>query len=63
MSDDLREALQDIDGIGPATADKVLETLADHGAGGVPGEVGEALAYLDAGRPGYAAKYLRRLVE
>ena len=31
MSDDLRDDLTAIDGVGDATADKILEVLADHG--------------------------------
>ena len=33
MSDDLRDDLTAIDGVGDATADKILEVLADHDTG------------------------------
>ena len=33
MSDDLRDDLTAIDGVGDATADKILDVLADHDTG------------------------------
>lgn len=60
---ELRDDLQTVDGVGPATADAIMDVLSDHDTGDVPDEVHEAIDYLEADRPGYAAKYLRRLVE
>lgn len=60
---DLRDDLLDIPNVGPATADRIEAAIEAHDTGGVPDAVREALDYLDAGQPGYAAKFLRRVVE
>jgi len=36
MSNDLRDDLEAIDGVGSATADKILDVLNDHSAGSSP---------------------------
>ena len=54
----MRDALLAIDGVGPATADKIEAVIAEHGTDDADLEA--ALDYLDAGEPGYAAKYVRR---
>lgn len=60
---DLRDDLLDIPNVGPATADEIEAAIEARDTAGVPDAVGEALDYLDAGQPGYAAKFLRRVVE
>lgn len=61
---DLRSELQEIQGVGEATADAILDVLDAHDPDAeVPDEALAALDYLEADRPGYAEKYLRRLVE
>lgn len=59
---DLKEELKTVSGVGEATADAIMDVLSDHDTGDTPDEVHQALDYLDADRPGYAAKYLQDLV-
>ena len=56
----MRDALLGIDGVGPATADKIMEIVAENGSADVADDLEAAVDYLDAGRPGYAEKYVRR---
>jgi hypothetical protein len=60
-TDDLREDLLDIQGIGPATADKILDTLADHDAtGGESDLLRKARAAAEDKAYRTAGIYLRR---
>lgn len=63
MSDDLKADLQDIDGVGEATAEKILDVLADHGVGERSRYLEKALDAADAGNDREAALYLRRAEE
>lgn len=63
MSDDLKADLQDIDGVGEATADKILDVLADHDTGERSRYLEKALDAADAGDDREAALYLRRAEE
>ena len=56
----MRDELQAIDGVGPATADKILDVVDAHGSADVADDLARALDYFEADRPGYAAKYVRR---
>jgi len=58
MTDDLHDALTDIQGVGDATAEKIIDVVAEHGTDAA--HLREALEYLEAGEPGYASKYVRR---
>jgi hypothetical protein len=60
----MRDALTDIQGVGPKTADKIMQVVEKHETDGECVEnVQEALGYLDEGQPGYARKYLERVVD
>ena len=61
----MRDALLDIDGVGPATADKILDVIDAHGPKSVDvsDDLARALEYFEADRPGYAEKYVRRAYE
>lgn len=66
MTEDLSEALQEINGVGPATADDILDVLDEHGQGGGDGVrelLEDAMDYHDAGEHSYAEKYVRRALE
>lgn len=63
MSDDLRDALMDIHGIGEAKAGEILDVVDEHGRDGVPEEVREAAEHIEAGMEGTALKFLRRLMD
>lgn len=58
MTDDLHDALTDIQGVGDATATKIIDLVGEQSD--VTEDLREALDYLEAGQPGYAAKYVRR---
>lgn len=62
---DLKEDLQEVDGVGEKTADKIMTVFEDHESpeSGVKVEVEKALEYMDQGDYGYAEKFLRRVVE
>jgi hypothetical protein len=66
MSDDLRDALTDIRGVGDAKADEIM-TVFDEYERGVPDEVRSDLEaaydYYQEGQYSYAGKFLRRAVE
>ena len=59
MSDDLRDDLKSIDGVGDATADEILAVLDDHDTGTDP-YVEKAKGAAAAGNDRQAAVYLRR---
>lgn len=61
---DLSEQLQEIQGVGPATADAILDVIDGQG---VPQQVREdfadGMSYLRDGQPGYAMKFFERVEE
>jgi hypothetical protein len=57
---ELKDDLLAIDGVGEATADKMLAVVEEHQE---TGNLEEAIAYLEAGRPDYAQKYIRKAIE
>jgi hypothetical protein len=59
MSDDLKSDLTDIKGVGEATADEILNVLADHDTGTDP-YIEKAKAAAERGDDREAAVYLRR---
>ena len=60
MSDDLRDDLTAIDGVGDATADKILEVLADHDTGESDPLLDKARQAARQGDERKAAIFLRR---
>lgn len=48
MSDELRDALTDISGIGDAKADDILELVAEHGGGSDTATIEEAIGHIEA---------------
>jgi len=64
MTDDLRDALTDIGGVGESRADEIMALLESHETSsdldGVGEKLDEALAYAEAGRPDYAMKFVRQ---
>ena len=60
MSDDLRDDLTAIDGVGDATADKILNVLADHDTGGSDPLLDKARQAARQGDERKAAIFLRR---
>lgn len=62
MSDDLRDDLIAIDGVGEATADKILDVLAGHDTSAGPW-LTKAFEAAAAGDDRQAAVYLRRADE
>ena len=60
MSDDLRDDLTGIDGVGDATADKILDVLADHGTGESDPLLNKAREAARQGDERKAAIFLRR---
>ena len=60
MSDDLREDLTAIDGVGDATADKILDVLADHDTGESDPLLDKARQAARQGDERKAAIFLRR---
>jgi ribosomal protein S13 len=60
----LKAELQEIDGVGEVTAEKVITIVEEHQPDSQATElVKKALEELDEGRPGYARKYLERVGE
>jgi len=60
----IKSELQEIQGIGPAKSEQIVEIVEAHSTDSDTVElVEEALDYLDEGRPGYAKKFLARIVE
>lgn len=60
---DLYDELTDIDGVGDATAEKILEVVDDYSnTDNVEQNVRQAWDYYDSGKPGYAGKYLQRAI-
>ena len=57
---DLHEALTDIQGVGDATADKILDVLADHGTGESNPLLDKARQAARQGDERKAAIFLRR---
>ena len=57
---DLYEALTDIQGVGDATADKVLEIVAEYDTGGTDPLLAKAIDAAHEGDDRDAAMYLRR---
>jgi len=57
---DLRDDLTDIDGVGPATADKILDVLEAHDTGDTDPLLERAKAAAERGDDRDAAVYLRR---
>ena len=63
MSDDLQAALEDIDGVGEATAEAILKVLADHDTDSEPsGYLAKAIDAAENGDDRQAGIYLRRHV-
>lgn len=64
---ELREALTDIQGVGDATADKILDAVEAHADSDVPEDLAEnvrsAWDYHHNGDYGYAGKFLERAAE
>ena len=60
MSDDLRDDLTAIDGVGDATADKILDVLADHDTGVSNPLLDKARQAARQGDERKAAIFLRR---
>ena len=60
MSDDLRDDLTAIDGVGDATADKILDVLADHDTGASDPLLEKAREAARHGDERKAAIFLRR---
>lgn len=59
----LKDEFQEVSGIGPKKAEKLVEIVEQSETeSDVKENVKEALSYLDAGRPGYARKFLERVV-
>jgi len=56
---DLRDDLQSIDGVGEATAEKIMAVLEDHDTGSDP-YVEQAITAADAGNDHKALTYLQR---
>lgn len=65
MSDDLKDALTEIDGIGDVTADKICDVVAEHDNtdSAVIENVRQAWDYYESGQGSYAGKFLRRAYE
>jgi len=62
----LKDALQEIRGIGESKADEIMTVFEDYQqeqGEDYPPEVVEALDYLESGNPEYAKKFLRRVVD
>lgn len=58
----LKAELQEIDGVGEVTAEKVIAIVEANETDSQAQELVEkALSELDEGRPGYARKYLERV--
>jgi len=57
---ELKDDLLAIDGVGEATAEKILAVVEHHRE---TGNLEEAIAYLDAGNTEYAKKYIIRTLE
>ena len=57
---DLRDDLSAIDGVGDASADKILNVLADHDTGGSVPLLAKAIDAAHEGDDRDAAMYLRR---
>lgn len=62
MSNELKDELTELQGVGDATADSVLEVLAEHDAGTaeLPPLVEKAIDAAEAGDDRQAAIFLRR---
>ena len=60
MSDDLRDDLTAIDGVGDATADKIIDVLADHDTGESNPLLDKARQAARQGDERKAAIFLRR---
>jgi len=58
---DLRDDLTDIDGVGPATADKILDVLDAHDTGETDPLLERATAAAERGDDRDAAVFLRRM--
>lgn len=65
--DDLRKELQEIDGVGEKTADKIMDVLDGYQEETVPDDLEDAIMdmwdYYDAGEHEYAGEYLKDIVE
>jgi len=60
---DLYDELTEIDGVGDATAEKILAVIDAYStSGGVEDNVRQAYDYWQSGKPGYAGKYLKRAI-
>lgn len=56
MRDEVKDALTDIDGVGDATAEKILDTLDEHGVFESRVDVDALMAALPRGRARRAAR-------
>lgn len=67
MTEDLRDQLTDIRGVGDATADEIFDVLTDYEDSGVSDDLRENITaawdYYENGQESYAEKYLRRAYE
>jgi DNA repair protein RadC len=62
---DLHDELQTVDGVGPSKADEIVaivEDETDYQEEEVEQNIRQAWDYHQAGRPGYAGKYIRRAI-
>jgi len=60
---DLYDELTDIDGVGDATAEKILAVIDAYSTSeGVEDNVRQAYDYWESGKPGYAGKYIKRAI-
>lgn len=57
---ELKDDLLAIDGVGEATAEKILAIVESHRE---TENLEKAIAYLEAGQTGYAKKYISRTLE
>ena len=59
----LEAELTEINGVGEATAAKIMEIVDDTDASDAKENLEDALDYFDAGNPEYAEKFVRRAYE
>lgn len=59
-NDDLRDDLEDIQGVGPATTDEILDVLSEHDTTDMGGWLGKAVEAAEDGDDREAVVFLRR---
>ena len=60
---DLKDQLTEINGVGDATADKILEVVDEHGESDLPEAVYSAFEHAEDGNARMAASYLAQVVD